>query len=50
MRFIREGEDVDLKLKNQSDHFALEAIVRGQSAHCTPSDAWDFFRHPPIAC
>ena len=57
MCFVRETANVDiklvpqhmyLKLKNQSDHFALEAIVQSQSPHCTPSDAWDFFSAPEV--
>lgn len=30
-----------LRLRNASDHFALEAIVHRTSPHCTPSDAID---------
>ena len=57
MCFIRNEEAVDsklvpqhmfIRLRNQSDHFALEAIVQLQSPHCTPSDAFDLYGAPEV--
>jgi hypothetical protein len=38
-----------VRLKNQSDHFALEAIVQQPSPNCVPSEAIDFLSLNPMS-
>jgi hypothetical protein len=38
-----------MRMRNGSDHFALEAIVQQASSHCTPADAIDFLALPASA-
>jgi hypothetical protein len=37
------------RLRNQSDHFALEAVIEASSPNCTPEDAIDLLAAPPAA-
>jgi endonuclease/exonuclease/phosphatase family metal-dependent hydrolase len=38
-----------VRLRNLSDHFALEALVQQHSQHCTPSEAVDFRTVVPVS-